>query len=82
MDRYPREFTWPECGIECRHMALTGDDGFYRRRCKACVLTSLALSLMSNFAAAFDYQFGALTNSKNEFMEAYMGLMYAATHLA
>lgn len=35
---------------------------------------SLTVSLSS--LAAFDYQFGALTNSKNEFMEAYMGLMY------
>jgi hypothetical protein len=27
--------------------------------------------------AAFDFQFGALQNTDNEFMKAYLGLMYA-----
>jgi hypothetical protein len=28
--------------------------------------------------AAFDYQFGALSNKDNEFMKAYFGLMFVA----
>ncbi|EKM80790.1 hypothetical protein AGABI1DRAFT_55872 [Agaricus bisporus var. burnettii JB137-S8] len=40
------------------------------------VATWLSRATMDSIGeAAFDYQFGALTNSKNEFMEAYMGLM-------
>jgi len=40
------------------------------------VATWLSRATMDSVGeAAFDYQFGALTNSKNEFMEAYMGLM-------
>lgn len=46
---------------------------------KARLLLASTSLLINNLAAAFDYQFGALTNSKNEFMEAYMGLMYAMT---
>jgi len=40
------------------------------------VATWLSRATMDSIGeAAFDYQFGALTNSRNEFMEAYMGLM-------
>lgn len=33
------------------------------------------------FTAAFDYQFGALADAKNDLMEAYMGLMYVGCSL-
>ncbi|KXN90138.1 Cytochrome P450 4A4 [Leucoagaricus sp. SymC.cos] len=40
------------------------------------VATWLSRATMDSIGeAAFDYQFGALANSKNAFMEAYMGLM-------
>lgn len=40
------------------------------------IATWLSRATMDSIGeAAFDYQFGALTNTKNEFMEAYMGLM-------
>jgi hypothetical protein len=40
-----------------------------------CAITSEGPAILTYVIAAFDYHFGALQNTDNEFMHAYFGLM-------
>lgn len=55
--------------------------GFPERQWILLAKVNLCAALPNSFwtclPAAFDYQFGALANTDNEFMKAYFGLMYA-----
>ena len=58
-------------------MAITDDYGFYRRGYISPFDARRETADVQ--PAAFDYQFGALTKSDNEFMQAYFGLMFVET---
>ena len=81
VDRQACQLVWPNRGVQCCHMAFSCYDGFYWRRYAWLVCAPIWRLPTIAFKAAFDYQFGALADTKNDFMEAYMGLMYVGYHL-